>query len=140
VSVQIFSLKESLSAADFVRVKRAGLSRAGLVVAIAAALALGGCGHTSGSQTSNNPISNGNRMTAEANLTAINANMTIAMTSDPGSLPQLTQQYIAAVQSAESLLGTDEARQKFSTTASQVAPYCATCVQSLNAAIAQIGQ
>jgi len=116
-------------------VKRAGFSRAGLAVAIAAALALGGCG-----QTSNNPISNGNRMSAEANLTVLNANMTIAFSSNPGSLPQLTQKYIAAVQSAESLLGADEARQKLSTTAAQVAPYCAACVQSLNAAIAQIGQ
>lgn len=77
-------------------------------------------------------------MTAEANLTAINANMTIAFSSNPGSLPQLTQQYISAVQSSESVLGADEARQKLSSTASMVAPYCGACAQSLNAASAQI--
>ena len=96
---------------------------------------LGGCGNAS-----NNPVSNGNRMTAEADLTALNANMTIAITSNRGSLPQLTLEYITAVQNAESLLGADEARQKLSAIASQVAPYCATCVQSLDAASAQIGQ
>ena len=115
--------------------KRAGFSRVGLALAVAAGLALGGCVNAS-----NNPISNGNRISAEANLTALNANMTIAMTSNPGSLPQLTQEYITAVQNAESLLGADEARQRLSATASQLAPYCATCVQSLNAASAQIGQ
>ena len=120
---------------DLFSVKRTVISRAGLAVVIAAGLALAGCGNTS-----NNPISNGNRMSAEASLTVLNANMTIAFTSNPGSLPQLTQEYITTVQNAESLLGADEARQKLSTTAAQVAPYCNTCVQSLNAAIAQIGQ
>jgi hypothetical protein len=134
-SVQTFSLKEFLYAADFVRVRCAGFYRARLVVAIAVGFALGGCGNTS-----NNPISNGNRASVEANLTALNASMTIAFTSNRGSLPQLTQEYITAVQNGESLLGADEARQKLSTTASQVAPYCAACVQSLNTAIAQIGQ
>ena len=114
--------------------KRAGLSRAGLVIAIAAGLALGGCGNTS-----NNPISNGNRASAEANLTALSANMTIAISSNPGSLPQLTQEYVTAVQNAESLLGSTEAKQKLSQTAAQVAPYCSACAQSLNAASAQIG-
>ena len=114
--------------------KRAGLSRAGLVIAIAAGLALGGCGNTS-----NNPISNANRASAEANLTALSANMTIAISSNPGSLPQLTQQYITAVQNAESLLGADVARQKLSSTSAQVAPFCAACAESLNAASAQIG-
>jgi len=102
---------------------------------VAAGLALGGCG-----SASNNPISNGNRISAEARLTAINANMTVAFTSNPGSLPQLTQEYITAVRDAESLLGADEAKQKLSVTASQLATYCSSCAQSLNAAAAQIGQ
>jgi hypothetical protein len=79
-------------------------------------------------------------MTAEARLTVINANMTTALTSNLGSLPQLTQEYIAAVQDAESLLGADEAKQKLSATATQLAPYCSACAQSLNTATAQIGQ
>ncbi|MGD0165730.1 MAG: hypothetical protein ABSC51_00365 [Gaiellaceae bacterium] len=103
------------------------------LVAIAASPVLAGCA------TSNNPVSNGNRMTAEANLTVINANMTTAITSNPGSLPQLTQQYITAVQDSESVLGAVEAKQKLSETATQLAPYCSACVQSLNTAIAQIG-
>jgi hypothetical protein len=103
-------------------------------LAVAAGLALGGCG------ASNNPVSNGNRMSVEANLTVIRTNMTTAATSNPSSLPQLTQQYISAVQNAESLLGADEARQQLSAAASQVGPYCSACVQSLNAASAQIGQ
>ena len=78
-------------------------------------------------------------MTAEANLTAISSNITIAISSNPSSLPQLTQDYITAVQNAESLLGADEAKQRLSATATQVAPYCSACVQSLNAAAAQIG-
>jgi len=104
-------------------------------VVIVAAVALGGCGNAS-----NNPVSNGNRMTAEARLTAINTSMTIAMTSDPGSLPQLTQDYITAVQGSQALLGADEARQRLTTTAAQLATSCASCAQSLNATAAQIGQ
>jgi len=101
---------------------------------IAAAVALGGCGNAS-----NNPISNGNRITAEARLTAINVNMNTAMTSNPGSLPQLTQDYIGAVQDAETLLGADVAKQKLTATATQLATSCTSCAQSLNAAAAQIG-
>ena len=74
-----------------------------------------------------------------ATLTAINANMMIAFSSNPASLPQLTQQYISAVQSSESLLGADVARQKLSSTALLVAPHCGACAQSMNAASAQIG-
>ena len=87
----------------------------------------------------NNPVSNGNRMTAEAKLTAISANMTIAMTSNPGSLPQLTQDYISAVQGSEALLGADLAKQRLMATATQLATACSSCAQSLNAAAAQIG-
>jgi len=104
------------------------------VIAVAAVVALGGCGNAS-----NNPVSNGNRMTAEARLTAINANMTVAMTSSPASLPQLTQEYISAVQGSETLLGADEAKQKLATTAALLATSCSSCAQSLNAAAAQIG-
>ena len=118
----------------FLNMKRARFSRVGLVFALAVGLALAGCGNTS-----NNPVSNGNRMTAEANLTVISTNMTVAFSSNPSSLPQLTQQYIGAVQSSASLLGADVARQKLSSTASLVAPYCGACAQSLNAASAQIG-
>lgn len=108
--------------------------KAAIVLAVVAGcLLLGGCG------ASNNPVSNGNRMTAEANLTAISSNITIAISSNPSSLPQLTQDYITAVQNAESLLGADEAKQRLSATATQVAPYCSACVQSLNAAATQIG-
>ena len=91
------------------------------MVAIAAVVALGGCGNAS-----NNPVSNGNRLTAEATLTAINANMTIALTSNPGSLPQLTQDYISEVQSSETLLGAAEAKQKLAETAGQLATSCAS--------------
>ena len=101
---------------------------------IAAALALGGCWNSS-----NNPISNGNRLDAEARLTAINANMTIALTSNPGSLSQLTQQYITEVQNSQALLGADEAKQRLTDTAAQLATNCSSCAQSLNAAAAQIG-
>lgn len=101
---------------------------------VAAAIALGGC-----MNANNNPVSNGNRLTAEARLTEIGTNMSIALTSNPGSLPQLTLQYITAVQSSESLLGADFAKQKLSATATQLAPYCSSCTQSLNAAAAQIG-
>jgi hypothetical protein len=104
-------------------------------VVIAAAIALGGCGNAN-----NNPVSNGNRLTAEARLTAINSEMTIAITSDPGSLPQLTQEYISAVQGSEALLGADEAKQKLTATATQLATACVSCAQSLNTAAAQIGQ
>jgi hypothetical protein len=115
-------------------VRRNVISRARVVlVLIAAAIALGGC-----MNADNNPVSNGNRIDAEARLTAINANMTIALTSNPGSLPQLTQDYISAVQGSETLLGADEAKQKLTATAAQLAPYCASCVQSLNAAAAQV--
>jgi hypothetical protein len=127
-------LKESLFAADFLSVRRTGFHRAAVAVVIAAAVALGGCGNAS-----NNPVSNGNRIDAEARLTAINANMTIALTSNAGSLPQLTQEYITAVQGSETLLGADEAKQKLTATAAQLTPYCSSCAQSLNAAVAQIG-
>ncbi len=101
---------------------------------IVAAIALGGCGNAS-----NNPVSNANRITAEAKLTAINANMTVAMTSNPGSLPQLTQEYITAVQGSETLLGADVAKQRLTTTAAQLAASCSGCAQSLNNAAAGIG-
>ena len=127
-------LKLSLRAADLFSVWSRGFHRAGLVIAVAAVVALGGCGNAS-----NNPVSNGNRMTAEARLTAINANMTVAMTSNPASLPQLTQEYISAVQGSETLLGADEAKQKLATTAALLATSCSSCAQSLNAAAAQIG-
>jgi len=107
--------------------------RAGVLVAIAAVVALGGCGNAS-----NNPVSNGNRLTAEARLTAINANMTIALTSNPGSLPQLTQDYISEVQSSETLLGADVAKRRLADTAGQLATSCASCAQSLNSAAVQI--
>ena len=102
---------------------------------IVAAVTLGGC-----MNASNNPVSNGNRIDTEARLTAMDANMTIAMTSNPGSLPQLTQEYITAVQGSEPLLGADEAKQRLATTAAQLATSCSSCVQSLNSAAAQIGQ
>ncbi len=89
---------------------------------------------------SNNPVSNGNRITAEAKLTGISANMTVAMTSNPSSLPQLTQEYITAVQGSEALLGADEAKQKLTATAAQLATACSSCAQSLNTAAAQISQ
>ena len=127
------SLKEKPFATDFLSVRRAGFHRAGVAVVIAAAVALGGCG------ASNNPISNGNRIDAEAKLTAINANMTIALTSNPGLLPQLTQEYITAVQGSETLLGADVAKQRLTATATQLATACSSCAQSLNAAAAQIG-
>lgn len=98
-------------------------------------IALGGC-----MNANNNPVSNGNRLSAEARLTVISTNMTTAASSNPGSLLQLTQEYITAVQDAESLLGADEAKQRLSATATQLAPYCSSCVQSLNTAAAQIGQ
>ena len=127
-------LKLSRLTAEFLNVGRRVFHRTGIALAItAASIALGGCG-----SASNNPISNGNRLDAEARLTAINANMTIAMTSNPSTLPQLTQDYIAAVQTSESLLGAELARQKLATTASLLATACPTCVQSLNAAAAQI--
>ena len=129
------NLKESPSSADFLSVKRTVFPRAGLALVVAAGLALGGCGNAS-----NNPVSNGNRISAEARLTAINADMTVSLTSNPGALPQLTQEYITAVQNAESLLGADMAKQKLSATAAQLVPYCSSCAQSLNAAAAQIGQ
>jgi hypothetical protein len=88
--------------------------------------------------SSNNPISNGNRLDAEARLTAINANMTIALTSNPSSLPQLTQQYITEVQNSEALLGADEAKQRLTETAAQLATYCSSCAQSLNTTATQI--
>lgn len=88
----------------------------------------------------NNPVSNGNRIDAEARLTAINANMTIALTSNQGSLPQLTQDYISAVQGSEALLGADLAKQKLVATATQLATACSSCAQSLNTAAAQVGQ
>jgi hypothetical protein len=128
-------LKESLFAADSLSVRRTGFHRAVLVVVITAAVALGGCGNAS-----NNPISNGNRMSAEARLTAINASMTIALTSNPSSLPQLTQEYITEVQGSETLLGADEAKQKLTTTAAQLATYCSGCAQSLSVAAARVGQ
>ncbi|HEY4975829.1 MAG TPA: hypothetical protein VII05_00575 [Gaiellaceae bacterium] len=116
--------------------KRIDLFRAGIVVVmVATAIALGGC-----MSASNNPVSNGNRITAEAKLTEISANMTVAMTSNPSSLPQLTQQYISAVQGSEALLGADEAKQKLTDTATQLATACSNCAQSLNTAVAQIGQ
>lgn len=101
---------------------------------IVAAIALGGCGNKS-----DNPVSGGNRITAEARLTAINTEMTIAMTANPGSLPQLTQEYITEVQSSQSLLGLEVAKQKLADTAAQLATACSSCVQSLNTAAAQIG-
>ncbi|MHB8059868.1 MAG: hypothetical protein ACYDHO_03430 [Gaiellaceae bacterium] len=114
--------------------KKSGLSRAGVVIVIAAAIALGGCGNSS-----NNPVSNGNRLTAEARLTEISTNMTIAITANPGSLPQLTQDYIGAVQGSQSLLGADVAKQKLTATAELLVTACSSCTQSLNAAAAQIG-
>ncbi len=101
---------------------------------IVAAIALGGC-----MNASNNPVSNGNRLTAEARLTAINADMATAMTSNPSSLPQLTQDYITAVQSSEALLGADEAKQRLTGTATQLVTACSSCAQSLTAAAAQVG-
>lgn len=112
---------------------RKSLQLLAVAIVTCAVLGLTGC-----MGSSNNPVSNGDRMTAEAALTVINSNMTIALTSNPSSLPQLTQQYITAVQSSESLLGADEARQKLTATAAQLAPYCASCAQSLTAASTQI--
>ncbi|MGA9761312.1 MAG: hypothetical protein WBQ14_02705 [Gaiellaceae bacterium] len=128
------ALKVSRLAAEFLSVKLGGIHRMGTVLAIvAAAVVLGGCGNAS-----DNPVSNGNRLSAEARLTAISANMTIALSSNPGSLPQLTQEYIGTVQSSETLLGADEAKQKLTETATLFATSCASCAQSLNAAAAQI--
>jgi hypothetical protein len=133
-SSRIFELKVSRRAAEFLSVGRRGFHRTGIALAIAAAsVVLGGCGNAS-----NNPISNGNRIDAEARLTGISANMTIALTSNPGSLPQLTQDYINEVQSSETLLGADEAKQKLTGIAAMFATSCASCAQSLNAAAAQI--
>lgn len=114
--------------------KRIDLSRVGVVLAIAAAIALGGCGGSG-----NDPVSSGNRITAEAKLTAINTEMTIAMTANPASLSQLTQDYITAVQGSETLLGAELAKQKLLATATQLATACSSCAQSLNAVAAQIG-
>ncbi len=127
-------LKESLDRADLLSVKRINLSRAGTLVVIVVAIALGGCGNSS-----NNPVSGGNRMAAEARLTAINTEMTVAMTANPASLPQLTQDYITAVQGSETLLGAELAKQKLMATATQLATACSSCAQSLNAAAAQSG-
>ncbi len=109
------------------------VSLAWIAIVLVAAFALAGC-----MSASNNPVSNGNRLSAEATLTVINANMTTALTSDPGSLPQLTQQYITAVQGSQALLGAAESKQKLTETAAQLAPYCSSCVQSLDTAAAQI--
>jgi len=130
----VIDLKVSRLGAEFQSVRRIRIYWGATAVIVTAAVALAGCG------ASNNPVSNGNRIDAEARLTVINANMTIAMTSNPGSLPQLTQEYITAVQGSESLLGADEAKQKLAATAAQVATYCSSCTQSLNAAAAEIGQ
>jgi hypothetical protein len=129
--VKDLSLKESRPAADFLDVSRTTLQR--LIATAFAAVALAGCG------ASNNPVSNGNRMTAEARLTEIATNMQIAISSNPGSLPQLTSDYISAVQSSLDLLGSVEAKQKLQETAALVAPACGACAQSLNTAITQIG-
>jgi hypothetical protein len=128
------ALKVSRFAAEFLSVRRVSFHRAGVVVVVAAAVALAGCGNTS-----DNPVSNGNRLSAEARLTAINASMTIALTANPGSLPQLTQDYIGEVQTSETLLGAAEAKQKLTDTANQLATSCSSCAQSLNTAAAQIG-
>ena len=114
---------------------RPDFSRAGIIAVVAVGLALAGCG-----KASDNPVSNGNRSIAEATLTAISANITISISSNPSSLPQLTQQLIGAVQNSESLLGADEAKQKLTQTAWQIAPYCSSCAQNLTAASAQVGQ
>ena len=129
----VLSLKDSPLRADFPSVKRTRHSRAGIALVIVAALVLGGCGNAS-----DNPVSNGNRLSAEAQLTAINANMTVAMTSDRGSLPELTQEYITAVQDSEKLLGADVAKQRLTDTAMQLTTACSSCAQSLFAAASQI--
>jgi hypothetical protein len=105
-----------------------------MTIALAvAAFALAGCGSTASTGQG------ANRMEIDATLTAINANIKIALTSNPGSLLLLTNDYIAEVQQSESVLGADLAKQKLADVASEVAPYCDACVQSLNAAAAQIG-
>ena len=114
---------------------RSGFRWAGIAIAVAGAVALAGCGNAD-----NNPVSNGNRMVAEAKLTAIDMNMTTALTTNPSSLPQLTQEFITAAQSSEALLGADETKMKLTATATRLAPYCASCTQSLNAAAAGVGQ
>jgi len=119
--------------ADLPSMKRTRHSRAGIALVIVAAITLGGCGNAS-----NNPVSNGNRIVAEAKLTEINANMTVAMTSDRGSLPLLTQEYITAVQDSEELLGADVAKQRLTDTATQLTTACSSCAQSLFAAASQI--
>jgi len=131
----VTAIKESSLAADFLNMRRTGVHRViGIFAIAAAAVALGGC-----MNASNNPVSNGNRIDSEARLTAINANMTIAMTSNPGSLPQLTQEYITEVQGSESLLGADEAKQRLTATAAQLTTSCGSCAQSLDTAAARIG-
>ena len=113
---------------------RNGFRWAVIAIVVGGAVGLGGCG------ASNNPVSNGNRTIDEAKLTAIDTSMTIALTSNPGSLPQLTQEFITTAQSSEALLGADLTKQRLTATATRLAPYCASCSQSLNAAAAQIGQ
>jgi hypothetical protein len=128
------SLKDFHHRADLLSMKRIDFSRAGVVVATSAVIALAGC-----MNANNNPVSNGNRITAEAKLTAINSEMTVAMTANPASLPQLTQDYITAVQGSETLLGAELAKQKLMATATLLATACSSCAQSLNAAAVQIG-
>ena len=121
--------------ADLLSMTRSGFRWAGIAIAVAGAVALAGCGNAD-----NNPVSNGNRMVAEARLTTIDMNMTTALTADPGSLPQLTQEFITAAQGSQALLGADLTKQKLMATATRLAPYCASCTQSLNTAAAQVGQ
>jgi uncharacterized FlgJ-related protein len=113
--------------------KRISLAPALIVAALA--LALSGCGSTGSSiaQNANNDVS-------QAKLVEIATNISIAESSSPDSLPELTNEYVAAVQDAVSVIGSDQARQKLTDMAAQIAPHCSTCAQSLDAAAAQIPQ
>jgi ABC-type enterochelin transport system substrate-binding protein len=102
------------------------------LIALLLALALTGCG------TSNSIATNANNDIAQAKMTEIAANISIAETSNPASLPQLTDDYVVAVQGAESVIGADQAKQKLTDMAAQIGPYCASCAQSLSIAAAQI--
>jgi hypothetical protein len=125
-------LKYSVAAVEPVSMTR--LRAALAAISAALVLVLTGCGSTGSiAQDANNDI-------AQAKLTEIATNISVAYTSNPASLPQLTNDYVAAVQNAESVIGNAEARQKLLDMAAQISPHCGSCAESLDAAAAQVPQ
>jgi hypothetical protein len=103
------------------------------VLALAGVLVAAGCG------SSQSAPSYASRAIAEANLTAIDANIVQAVSENPSALPGLTSNYVEALRSSRNALGVDEVKSKLNEVIGQLGASCQQCTASLQQELAGLG-